>query len=206
MAALNLVGGKKTLVLLVCSWPPEFMDKVEIHYGKYRHTESAVGVHNLTDETLRTGSNRCKSKSVGENVWNEILTVTQEAVRRNHNRVHQLVNQFWETTTEKLSNTLVALVNVFTYICPRLSRAIRPRRAAGGTAVVLEDPVQELSNCTRSWVVFGQHPHHTPPWVPCGSVQGGSSYNETDGVEDTVRHTNRGKVGAIRWVTRDASS
>lgn len=68
------------MVLIICSFPGYFMEKLELHYGKYRHCESAIGVHNLTDESLRTGSSRLKSKSKEINKWSEILTVTHESV------------------------------------------------------------------------------------------------------------------------------
>ena len=68
------------MVLIICSFPGYFMEKLELHYGKYRHCESAIGVHNLTDKSLRTGSSRLKSKSQEINKWSDILTVTHESV------------------------------------------------------------------------------------------------------------------------------
>ncbi len=69
------------MVLLLCSFPAEFMDYLEEHYGKYRHTEAALGVHNMTDETLRPGTKRYKVNH--DTCWSEILTVIPEAVQRN---------------------------------------------------------------------------------------------------------------------------
>jgi len=79
-ACLNLTGNKRTMVLLLCAFPAEIMDIIEAHYAKYRHTEAALGLHNLSDDTLRPGT--CRFKGKGDSVWSNIMTVTEEAVRR----------------------------------------------------------------------------------------------------------------------------
>lgn len=66
------------MVLLLCAFPSEFMPLLETHYSKYRHTEAAMGLHNLTDDALRPGTDRCRVKA--DCVWHEILTVTPDAV------------------------------------------------------------------------------------------------------------------------------
>ena len=78
---MKSVGGKMKMVLLLCSFPAEFMESLEEHYGKYRHTEAALGLHNMTDETLRPGTKRYKVNQI--TCWSDILTVTPEAVQRN---------------------------------------------------------------------------------------------------------------------------
>lgn len=70
------------MVTLICSFPVAFMQLLETHYAKYRHTEAAIGLHNLSDDTLRTGSVRYRGKNP-DNIWHIILTVTPDAVYGN---------------------------------------------------------------------------------------------------------------------------
>ncbi len=74
-------------MLLLCAFPPEFMGKLETHYSKYKHAEAALGLHNLSDETLRPTF--CRFKDNGsDNMWKDILTITPEAVLGNFCHMH----------------------------------------------------------------------------------------------------------------------
>ena len=75
----QIVGGKRTMELLLCAFQNGFIEALEQHYSKYRHTESALGVHNLADESLRPGTVRVKDPDIN-NIWSEIRTVTENAV------------------------------------------------------------------------------------------------------------------------------
>jgi hypothetical protein len=76
----QLLGSKRSMVVLMCAFPESFITNLEQHYSKYRHTEAAIGCHNLTDELLRPGTVRVKDKTDDKNIWLGIRTVTQDAV------------------------------------------------------------------------------------------------------------------------------
>ena len=81
----EIVQRKRTLVLLMASFPLTVISEIENHYQRYRHNESAVGVHNIIDETLRPGTNRSKNKaspkgSGDKNIWDNILTVRETSL------------------------------------------------------------------------------------------------------------------------------
>jgi hypothetical protein len=75
----QILGGKRSMVLLLCAFPKEFLDVLEKHYGKYKHTEAALGLHNLNDESWRPGTIREKS-SATKSIWHDILVPDERTV------------------------------------------------------------------------------------------------------------------------------